>query len=59
MKERRKRASKPQVFNEKRESMMLIESAKPSDIYLWCFCICSMFIIISVSVALSFFNYYY
>ena len=32
---RRKKASKPKVFNEKRESMMLIKAASPADIYAW------------------------
>lgn len=56
---RRKKVSKPKVFNEKRESMMLIESARPSDIYMWCFCICIMFVILSVCLALAVFNHYY
>lgn len=54
---RRKKVSKPKVFNEKRESMMLIESAKPEDIYIWCFCISIMFTILSVCLALAIFNY--
>lgn len=56
---RRKKTAKPKVFNEKRESMLLIESARPSDIYIWCLCISGMFIILSVCLALAIFNYYY
>jgi hypothetical protein len=33
--DRRKKVSKPKVFNEKRESMLLIKSAEPADIYVW------------------------
>tara|TARA_Y100000590_G_scaffold13214_1_gene16023 strand:+ start:622 stop:798 length:177 start_codon:yes stop_codon:yes gene_type:complete len=36
MQDRRKKVSKPKVFNEKRESMLLIKSASPADIYVWC-----------------------
>lgn len=44
---RRKKVSKPKVFNEKRESMMLIESASTTDIYLWCVSILFMFSFLS------------
>jgi hypothetical protein len=40
---RRKKISKPKVFNEKRESMLLIESASTTDMYLWCISILFMF----------------
>ncbi len=58
-KDRRKKVSKPKSFNEKRESMLLIESAKPSDIYIWCFCVSIMFVVLSVCLALAMFNHYY
>lgn len=32
---RRKKISKPKVFNEQRESMLLIKAASPADIYVW------------------------
>lgn len=57
--DRRKKVGTPKVFNEKRESMLLIESARPSDIYIWCLCISTMLIILSVCLALAIFNYYY
>lgn len=53
MNERRKSISKPQMFNEKRSSMFLIESASPADIYLWCFCIVAMFTILVASLILA------
>lgn len=53
-KDRRKNISKPQVFNEQRSAMWLIESASPADIYLWCFCIVVMFMMLIVSTVLAF-----
>lgn len=55
---RRKKVSKPKIFNEKREAMWLIESASPIDIYIWCFCIVAMFSLIVGSLALAYSSYY-
>lgn len=53
-KDRREKISSPKVFNERRRSMWLIESASPTDIYLWCLCIVIMFLMLFVSLALAF-----
>ncbi|PPR11504.1 MAG: hypothetical protein CFH44_00041 [Proteobacteria bacterium] len=52
--DRRKSISTPQVFNEKRAAMGLIESASPTDIYLWCFCIVVMFTFLFSSIIIAF-----
>lgn len=41
--DRRKRPSKPRIFNEQRESMLLIETATTIDMYIWCLSILFMF----------------
>lgn len=42
-KDRRKKISKPKIFNERRASMMLIEVVSPVDFFLWIFSILIMF----------------
>jgi hypothetical protein len=56
--ERRKRISKPKVFNEKRESMLLIKSATPADIYMWCLSIMFISIIIVSFLLFALFEHY-
>ncbi len=57
MKDRRKRISKPKVFNEKRESMILIRQASPTDIYLWAVSIMFMLACLVFIITYSYFNY--
>lgn len=53
---RRKKISKPKVFNEKRESMMLIKSATPADIYVWALSLMFITLLISLLVAYAYYN---
>ena len=53
---RRKKISKPKVFNEKRESMMLIKSASPADIYIWTLSLMFITLLISLLIAYAYFN---
>ena len=48
--DRRKKVSKPKVFNEQRESMLLIKSASPADIYIWCLSIVIIFTMLTFMV---------
>lgn len=54
-KERRKKVSKPKVFNEKRGSMLLIKSASPADIYIWCLSITIIFVLFTFMVSVAYF----
>tara|TARA_Y100001960_G_scaffold321012_1_gene394914 strand:+ start:3606 stop:3782 length:177 start_codon:yes stop_codon:yes gene_type:complete len=46
-KDRRKKISKPKVFNEKRDSMLLIKTASPADIYIWAISLVIIFIVLT------------
>jgi|TARA_Y100001960_G_scaffold132823_1_gene141009 hypothetical protein len=54
--DRRKKVSKPKVFNEQRESMLLIKSASPADIYIWCLSIVIIFAMLTFMVTTAYFN---
>jgi hypothetical protein len=53
---RRKKISKPKVFNEKREAMLLIKSASPADIYIWCLSIVIIFTLFTFITTIAYFN---
>lgn len=50
---RRKQISKPKVFNEKRESMLLIKAASPTDIYIWALSLVFISVLIVTFVIIS------
>ena len=56
MQDRRKKVSKPKVFNEKRESMLLIKAASPADIYVWCLSLMFMSTMIFGLMIYAYFN---
>jgi hypothetical protein len=53
-KDRRKNISKPKVFNEKRDSMLLIKTASPADIYIWAVSLMFISVLLATFLIISF-----